>query len=315
MTEHHEPATALVGLDWGTSSLRAYRLAADGAVLESRARRWGIRQLPEGGFAAALEDVTAGWPPAPLLAAGMVGARGGWQEVAYVGLPADADAVARQLCAVSDPAARGLKIVPGLRFADTPDVMRGEETQVFGALDAHPELHADARLVLPGTHSKWVGVRDGKVTDFATLMTGELFALLRQHSILGAGTDSADAVDAGTASAAFDHGVTTARDSGAAGMLSRLFSARSLTLDGSLAVAAVPDYLSGLLIGEEWRIARDGGWLRDDTSLCLIGEPTLCQRYTRAAERFDLPAPRLIEHASPRGLYGIARRAGLIDEG
>jgi 2-dehydro-3-deoxygalactonokinase len=148
-------------------------------------------------------------------------------------------------------------------------------------------------------------VRDGAVTGFRTLMTGELYALLRQHSILGGSAAATDDADA------YTRGVTAARDSGAAGALSRLFSARALMLDGALAPGSVPDYLSGLLVGEEFRAALADGLARRDTPLQLIGDAALCERYRRAAALFDIDLPPPLEDAAAHGLWRLAVQAGL----
>ncbi|AND70218.1 2-keto-3-deoxy-galactonokinase [Dyella thiooxydans] len=297
----------LIGLDWGTSSLRAYRLDADGAVAEVRARPWGIRQLPEGGFDAALADVTAGWPALPRLACGMVGSRNGWCEVPYLDLPADAAALGRALHPFAAGDGGALYLVPGLRNPRGPDVMRGEETQLFGALARDPSLAAHATFVLPGTHSKWASVRDGAVVDFSTAMTGELFALLRRHSILGAGIGEGAADPE-----AFARGVIAARDSGAAGGLSRLFSARALMLDGALAPSAVPDYLSGLLLGEELRAQLASGRFGTDAPIQLIGDAALCARYRAAAVHFDLCFAEPLADIVAAGLWQLAVAAGRV---
>lgn len=299
----------LIGLDWGTSNLRAYLIAGDSEVLETRHRPWGVRSLPDGGFDAALADVCRGWPDRPRLASGMVSGRGGWHEVAYVDLPVDIARIDGALGAVLAADGLPVHLVPGLRNPHRPDVMRGEETQILGALDLRPDLAGASTLVLPGTHSKWARVRDGAVIDFRTAMTGELYALLIRHSILGAGTDL------GTTNfdrSVFQRGVHAARDSGAAGALSRVFSVRALTLDGRLALASVPDYLSGLLIGEEIRatLAADGA--PSGSPIQLIGEMGLCVRYRAALVEFDLEAAAPIEDAAARGLWRIAIGAGLI---
>jgi 2-dehydro-3-deoxygalactonokinase len=216
--------SGLIGLDWGTSSLRAYWLE-DGSIRQTRSLPWGIRHLPEGGFEAALAEICAEWPLLPRLACGMVGSRNGWLEVPYLDLPADPALLGVSLQSLHTADGRELHIVPGLRNARGPDVMRGEETQLVGAVTRHPALAAKSTVILPGTHSKWVSIREGAVVDFCTMMTGELFALLRQHSILGAGM--VESIEDGEA---FARGVITARDSGAAGALSRLFSARAMML-------------------------------------------------------------------------------------
>lgn len=300
--------TDLIGLDWGSSSLRAYLLDEQGGILETRTSGWGIRRLPPGGFDAALDDVLAGWPALPLLASGMVGSRDGWREVPYVDLPAGLDAVARALSHVDSAGGRRVHLIPGLRHIATADVMRGEETEIFGALALQPVLAARSALLLPGTHSKWVSVRNGRVLDFTTSMTGELYAAVRHHTILGAGLGADDPpVD----HEAFLRGVVAARDSGAAGALSRLFSARALVLAGRLAQLAVPDYLSGLLIGEELRAALAAGRIDRATPLQLIGNAPLCHRYAAAASCFELGMALPPPGAAALGLWQIARSAGL----
>ncbi|MFK2878371.1 2-dehydro-3-deoxygalactonokinase [Rhodanobacter hydrolyticus] len=299
--------SGLIALDWGTSSLRAFRFDGMGQLDETRMRPWGIRHLPEGGYDTALADITAGWPVLPRLACGMVGSRNGWREMPYLDLPASASQLAKAIGAVRAADGMDVHLIPGLRDPHGPDVMRGEETQLIGALELHPELAATSTVILPGTHSKWAAVRDGVVTGFRTQMTGELFAMLRQHSILGAtGAEAANDAEA------FERGVGMARDSGAAGALSRLFSARALMLDGALAPASVPDYLSGLLIGEEFRAALADGLACRDTPLQLIGEAALCERYRRAAAQFDITLPPPIADAAARGLWQLAMQAGLV---
>lgn len=308
---HAFPHARLIGLDWGTSSLRACLVGPDGACLDYRERPWGIRALPSGGFPGALDAILAGWPSAPVLACGMVGSRQGWQETAYRELPADEKTLVAGLVGVRDPLARGMRIVPGLRDPGSWDVMRGEETQAFGALAMEPSLAETSRLVLPGTHSKWVHIRDGRITGFNTLMTGELFAVLNNHSILGAGR-TAEAPDPAAEREAFDLGVANARDAGAVGALGLLFTTRTLVLAERLAPDRAPAYLSGLLIGEEWRIARSAGWLEADVPLCLVGQARLCGRYQQAARLFGLAQPRVIEHASARGLWRIAETSRIV---
>ncbi|MGC1548271.1 MAG: 2-dehydro-3-deoxygalactonokinase, partial [Rhodanobacter sp.] len=263
----------LIALDWGTSSLRAYWFDDTGKIRETRTRPWGIRYLPNGGFDAALTDITEGWPGLPRLACGMVGSRQGWLEVPYLDLPADTSQLGSAIRSVRANDGLDVHIVPGLRNPQGPDVMRGEETQLIGAMVLQPALAAHSSWILPGTHSKWARVHEGAVVDFCTLMTGELFALLQQHSILCAGSSDV-AVDPG----AFSQGVVAARDSGAAGAFSRLFSARALMLDGALAPASVPEYLSGLLIGEELRSSLATPRFHHETPLQLIGDAALCAR-------------------------------------
>ncbi len=302
--------TALLALDWGTSALRAWRVAADGTVLERRREPWGILSLPEGGYPAAFDAITEGWRAdgIPALACGMVGSRKGWQEVEYLSLPLDLHRLAGSLAAV--PCSAGvLHLVPGLLDEARPDVMRGEETEAVGVLDALGHPAGEILLVMPGTHSKWVRVSDRVIASFATFMTGELFALLCRHSILGQGVPVGD----GGAEArpardeAFRDGVRAAASDGLAG---RLFSTRALMLTGRLPAALVPDYLSGLLIGEELLRADEGGPAPD--RVVLVGDAALTGRYALAFETLGRPAPMEVEAASVRGLYRIALAAALL---
>ncbi len=297
-------SASLIGLDWGSTHLRAYLFDEGGAVRDARALPHGIRQLPAGGFPEAFALAVRDWPALPVLACGMVGSRNGWREVPYLDTPTSVERLARQLTRMDTPEGRPLHLVPGLRDPRRPDVMRGEETQIVGVLALQPGV---TRLLLPGTHSKWVRLDDGAVSGFATVMTGELYALLRQHSMLGAALPEARYDEA-----AFRRGVAAARDSGPAGALSRLFSARALMLDGQLDPASVPDYLSGLLIGEELRMALAAGWVDAGDTLPMVGEGPLCERYARAADAFGLQLTRAPEGTTAHGLWRIAAAAGLL---
>lgn len=296
----------LIGLDWGTSNLRADWFDAEGRIRDARSRPWGIRRLPEGGFDAALLAITEGWPALPRLACGMVGSRDGWSETHYLDLPTDAGRIGRAVGHLVAADGREVQLVPGLRDPHRPDVMRGEETQVVGALALRPALVDESMLIMPGTHSKWVSVRNGAVVGFRTLMTGELYDLLVRHSILGTG--NARTTIPGES---FTRGVVAARDSGVAGALSRLFSARTLMLDGRLAPGAVADYLSGLLVGEEFRSAIADGLVRRHIPMQLIGDAALCERYRLAAACFDIEPEPPLEGATARGLWQLATLVGI----
>jgi 2-dehydro-3-deoxygalactonokinase len=314
---------ALIALDWGTTSLRAYLLAADGAVLEERAEPWGILRVPDGDFAAALGHVTrewrARWPALPAIASGMIGSAQGWVQAPYCRCPAGVDDLAAALVSAGGGV---LRVVPGVTRAegsDPPDVMRGEETQIVGALALHPALAERSLVILPGTHAKWVAVAGGRVRDFATYMTGELFAVLRDHSLLGRpARDAGAAPDPAEAEDAFARGVLAARDS-AHGVAPLLFSARALVLAGRLAPAASLEYLSGLLVGDELRcglaspLATPSG--AGAPLPTLVGDPALCRRYAAALAVLGVPPPLVVEAAAPRGLWRIAERAGLVAAG
>ncbi|MFA6230825.1 MAG: 2-dehydro-3-deoxygalactonokinase [Rhodanobacter sp.] len=297
----------LIGLDWGTSSLRAYLFDGNGAIAETRARPWGIRQLPAGGFAAALLSITQGWPALPRMACGMVGSRNGWREIPYLDLPAGAEQLASSIAAAPTDDGTALWIVPGLYNPSGPDVMRGEETQLIGALHMQPALAAQSTWLLPGTHSKWATVRDGQTVDFCTRMTGELYAVLCHHSILGSGVPEPEARSPAMDRDAFHRGVMAARDSGSSGAVSVLFSARTLMLSGVLEPASVPDYLSGLLIGEELRSLAASRRFALDATIQLIGEAPLCARYRDAGDYFDIQFAEPWVDAAAHGLWRLSQ--------
>ena len=299
-------AGLLIALDWGTSSLRAYLLGAGGAVIDRRGEPLGILGVPDRDFAGVFAAITADWrrdqPDLPAIASGMIGSRQGWIEAPYVDAPAALSAVASAVVTVPDG---GLRIVPGVaqrgRFAD---VMRGEETQVFGVIAGRPELGRRATLVMPGTHSKWVRVADGAIERFTTYMTGELFAVLRGHSILGRLASGQKPSNDESAGDAFTRGVLHAAEA-AYGLAGLLFSARSQVLIGDLRADDSLDYLSGLLIGDEVRAGLAGGEQPD----AIIGEPALCARYVSALESLGVRGVPIVEDAAPAGLWDIASLA------
>ncbi len=303
MTQPNETRPSLIGLDWGTSSLRAMLIDEAGGIIEEQVRPWGITHLPPGGFRAAYDTLTADWrtrwPGLACIAAGMVGSRQGWMEAPYCDAPAGVEALAAHLAEVPET---GLRIVPGILLpGDRPDVMRGEETQVIGALGIPPGAPGRACVVLPGSHCKWVDVEAGRITGFRTFMTGEVFAALRGHTILGAfpGAEAGDL-------AAFDRGVLAARDA-AGGLAPLLFSARALVLTGRLPAEGAADYLSGLLIGDEVHAAPAG------MAPLLVGELALCRRYARAMHLCGIHARIGEPGAAAAGLWRIAQGAGLLD--
>jgi 2-dehydro-3-deoxygalactonokinase len=295
----------LIALDWGTSSLRAARLDAHGRVIEERSLPRGILTVAPGDFPAVFRDAVTGWP-APegslVLLGGMVGSRQGWREAPYCACPAGFPDIAAALCWV-EPGR--IAIVPGLRCETqgVPDVMRGEETQVFGALGL---LGLDSGLfVLPGTHSKWVRVAAGRIESFSTFMTGEFYALLRQHSILARTMPDADGeLDA----AAFERGVGCALRAG--NLLHAAFSARTLALFETLPAAALPSYLSGLVIGEE---LRSQAFEAHAAPVVLVGSPALTQRYGLALRVAGIPSRAVGSEATWRGLWAIAGQLGKAD--
>lgn len=315
-------SAALLALDWGSSGLRAFLIDAQGLTLATRSSAQGASVMngrPEA-YLAALQQIAGDWllasPGLPLLACGMVGAKHGWREAPYADCPADEAALAAQTVTV-DANGRSLRIVPGLLHQPAglpPDVMRGEETQLLGALQLYPQLAEAACVVMPGTHSKWAELREAKVRGFVSQMTGELYALLRQHSVLGRlmpeASAAADAVDA----SAFLKGVQAAREHGELGLAHQLFAVRTLGLMEQLPTAGLADYMSGLLIGHElraglaWRAAHG----LSQAPLVLIGEPTLCARYEQGLSAFACKPDLLLDNTAPAGLWRLAQSAAWL---
>ena len=296
---------ALIALDWGTSSLRASLLDGNGRVLDTRIEPWGIMHVPHGDCASAYQAITAEWRSDDVnaIAAGMIGSASGWVTTPYCTAPAGVDDLVAALAIVPGVP---VSIVPGVAtYGDRPDVMRGEETQIVGVLALHPHLASRSLVVLPGTHSKWVQVIDARISDFTTYMTGELFAVLRDHSILGRSAVAVNDDDT-TGAAAFSRGVLAAQAE-PAGLAPLLFSARALVLAKRLPANASLDYLSGLLIGDELRC----GLMRAGRPAALVGDATLCARYADAFRVLGIPDVPVITDAANAGLWTIARRAGL----
>ncbi|NKE47897.1 2-dehydro-3-deoxygalactonokinase [Roseomonas frigidaquae] len=242
----------MIGVDWGTTSLRAYRIGATGAPEARIDRPGGILTVPEGGFPAALREAIGPWladGETKVLLCGMVGSRQGWVEAPYLPCPAGPAEIAAATSPIPFEGAE-IRLVPGLTTRDSagiPDVMRGEETKLV----ALAESVGTALACLPGTHSKWAHLEGGRVTGFATHMTGETFAALSQHTILArTSTDGPDMPEA------FARGVDRASQPG--GLLHHLFGARSLHLMGALAQDETRSFLSGLLIGHEIAAAAEG---------------------------------------------------------
>ncbi|MEP6732082.1 MAG: 2-dehydro-3-deoxygalactonokinase [bacterium] len=312
MRGNNEPPPALIALDWGTTSVRAWLLAANASVLEARAEPWGIMHLPPGGFVAAYDALTADWraqwPDVASLASGMVGSAQGWVQAPYCDCPATAHALGQHLVRVPDV---DLHVVPGVTTSGAePDMMRGEETQIVGAMERYPELAVRSLIVLPGTHSKWASIENGAIQSFSTYITGELFSVLSTHSILGRpardATHESGDLHQINADRAFEHGVLAVRDQSRA-LSSLLFSTRARVLAGHMQPSESLDYLSGLLIGDEIRSALE----LDARPLALIGDPALVNRYRRALLLFGASQPCVVDGAAQAGISQIARLAGL----
>lgn len=261
----------LIAIDWGTTNRRVYVLDAAGAVRHRAAEACGVLAVPPGGFPAAVAELRARFGDLPMLLAGMVGSNRGWVEAPYVECPLDLARLADMLAVTDDRAAF---IVPGVKdCADgRADVMRGEEVQLLGAIAAGL-MPGDAGCCHPGTHAKWAIHHGGALRAFRTVMTGELFALLRQHSILSAQMQAEV-----TPGAAFREAVRRAL--ARPELSADLFSVRARVLLGSLAQEDAADHASGLLIGAD--VAIGLRFLDGDGPVALIGDPALTALYAAA---------------------------------
>lgn len=302
------PKPVLIAIDWGTTSFRGYLVAADGTIVARQSGAQGILAVKDGRFADVLHAATADWHaqfgPLPIVMSGMIGSRQGWREAPYLKCPAQARDIAANLLRFDTDGLGSIAVVPGLldQPGGMPDVMRGEETQIIGALQS--ARTGGQTFVLPGTHAKWVAVRDGAISGFRTYMTGEVFAALKGHTILGRLM-----ADAPHDPRAFERGVTFGAAPGAPGdLLNRLFSTRTLGLTGSLAADEAASYLSGLLIGAEIASAAPA------SSFTIIASEGLAARYEDAARQLGLAATRAPADCVAEGLLVIASAAGIVGE-
>jgi 2-dehydro-3-deoxygalactonokinase len=256
-----------IAVDWGTTNRRAWRIGAGGAVEDVIEDACGITAIPAGGFPAEIAFLRGRLGDLPMLLGGMVGSNRGWREAPYVPCPAGPAEIAAAIRWI-DPRTG---IAPGVSQdrRDAPDVMRGEEVQIIGAL-ASGALAPDALVCLPGTHAKWVCLIEGRIAGFATFMTGEIFALLSEHSILAPQLQGAARPGPG-----FAAGVAASLECDPLSCLFRLRAAALLDAP----IGDAPSYASGLLIGAEMRA---GLGQLPGADPCFIGRPELCALYAAA---------------------------------
>ncbi len=324
-------SAVLLALDWGTSSLRGARIDAQGRVLDERSFERGILTVPAGRFSDVFDSCFGDWARAgaqACLISGMAGSRQGWVEAPYCPCPADFADVAARLQWVDFGPVRGtgrpnddraassgrakpgtgdvplpIAIVPGLScehrcdlpgLPGVPDVMRGEEVQILGAM--HLGGWRDGLCILPGTHSKWAWIRDGRVTTFTSCMTGEFYALLSRQSLLARTIDA----DAPFNADAFALGLARARQGH--NLLHNAFGARTLSLFGRMQAGPLASYLSGLVIGEEMR-SQD---VRDAARITLIGSQSLTARYALAFDVLGMATHCMGAEATWAGLHALS---------
>jgi 2-dehydro-3-deoxygalactonokinase len=263
-------AEGFIAVDWGTTNRRAYLIGADGRCTDEMEDESGILSVRAGGFPDAVAQIRARLGDLPLLMGGMIGSNRGWIEAPYVPCPAGLDDLAGRLVWAEEESAA---IVPGLSYLgdERADVMRGEEVQILGAVEAGL-VPSDSFICHPGTHNKWIEVRGGRILSFRTVMTGEMFSLLKEHSIL------ADllAMPMGP-DAAFREGVR--RGLSHEGLTAELFSVRARVLLGQAPREQAASYTSGLLIGTDLRVGLRGA---PSGEVIVMGRPELTALYAAA---------------------------------
>ncbi|MEE4121149.1 MAG: 2-dehydro-3-deoxygalactonokinase, partial [Paracoccaceae bacterium] len=264
-----------IGVDWGTSHLRAWALDGEGRVLARRDSGAGMGTLAPDSFEGALLDLIGDALPAAgrvaVLCCGMAGSRQGWAEAPYMAVPCAPPSAAQAARAPATDPRLDVRLLPGLKQARPPDVMRGEETQIAGALAADPRF--DGVICLPGTHTKWAQVSAGEVVSFRTFLTGEMFALLSGQSVLRHTVAAEGWNDAAFAEALAEGMAHPAR------LGADLFGLRAAALLEGLDPVVARARLSGLLVGMELAAARPY-WLGQDVA--IVGEGGGAHAYAQA---------------------------------
>ena len=285
-----------ITVDWGTTNRRAYRIDDSGRRVDEFEDDKGVLSISAGGFPAAVEEIRERLGDAPLLLAGMVGSNRGWKEAPYVAAPAGLDDLAGSLAWPGEREA----IVPGVSYVGDgrADVMRGEEVQLLGA-GAAGLVDPDALVCHPGTHNKWAVLRDGRIASFRTVMTGELFSLLKEHSILAdllKGEVEAGEVFREAARFAIGHEAVPAE----------LFAVRARVLLGEARKEDAASWTSGLLIGTDVRVGLAGAAAE---RVVIIGRPELTRLYAAAVSEAGREAVELDgETCFLAGISEIAKR-------
>ena len=295
--------TASIVVEWGTTSLRATLVASAGEVLDQLETPQGISTLKAGDHEAALMAALAPWLSVhgalAVAALGMITSRNGWVEVPYVPCPAGPAELARGTVRKTLQNGSVLIFLPGLTDLSRrpfPDVMRGEETQITGH-----GLGTDAVVIVPGTHGKWAKVKRGRIDGFQTFVTGEIFALLLNHSFIARGATQPPVDD----DAAYRWGLEEAKT--AVSMLSLLFSARTGGLAGKLSPEQLRSYVLGMVIGQEFRQAQASGWYSPGDKATIVGNDGLNDLYVIAAEVFGLGILMGADDVLTRGALDVLR--------
>lgn len=278
VTVENQQTPEWIAVDWGTSNLRVWLMATDGSVVQNLSSDDGMGTLKPADFEPALLSLISDHlpentqtTPIPVIASGMVGARQGWAEAPYATAPCTPPTVANAITAPTNDPRIQVHILPGVMQIKPADVMRGEETQIAGFLSANPKF--DGVLCLPGTHCKWVRISAGEIVSFQTYMTGEMFALLADQSVLRHSVTTSD-LDTPTFTASVADAMSNPERTAA-----RLFSIRAGSLVADLEPTKARATLSGLLIGMELAGSRPY-WL--GMEVAIIGASKLANLYKQA---------------------------------
>ena len=307
--------------DWGTSHLRLFLCRGDHVLDQREGPGIGVlsAQPDRGDFAAILAKLMTDWTRdrgrLPVYFSGMVGSRNGWREAPYVPCPADSRALAASVLRF-ESSGQPISIAPGVQCTNprgVPDVMRGEETQIVGALSENPQLAKGRHVLgLPGTHTKWVLVEDGQIASFQTSFAGELYALLRDHSTLARAGGTAADDDTSMHRDSFDLGLTRSRQLAGVPLSHVLFEIRSRQLIEGLPRSAALAVLSGLIIEQDVSGALPlfESVLSKSRTLHLIGAPHLLELYRQAFSAHQVTAhPIDVTKATLTGLQRLSEEA------
>ncbi len=315
MSKPDATSADMIAIDWGTTNCQASLLDANGVELDTRRVPEGAGGLHSDQFESVFERLVAGWPDLPVWICGMAGSRQGWREAPYLSCPALLSDLGSRITQVCTASGRIVRIVPGLLYRDSrdnADIMRGEETQIAGLLAQQDDFEGLA--ILPGTHCKWVAVKDGKVTRFQTFLTGELYSLLATASILRHSVSHHEAeitADHPAFLTGFDDVI-----SGRVPLVSGLFQIRAQDVLNGAQKDDSAARLSGLMIGAEFAAAQSGGWFKDGNQGgqdgFIIGGPGLTPLYAKACERVGIRPRTLFGlDASTKGLWYLAHKQSM----
>jgi len=302
---------AYIAIDWGSSRFRAYLLTHHMDIIDSIDQAEGVKQHQHQDYALICKRLLNNWSYAiqtlhlPLFMAGMVGSNIGWHEVPYLSCPLSLSTISKQIVKRKSPWDTHMYIIPGIKLEHDRrvDIMRGEETLMIGAV----ELMQTEIYCLPGTHSKWIEIKNERLQNFTTMITGELYAILKDHSLLAQGLPTQQFNQQW-----FDEGIMEMKQSDSS-LLVYLFNVRAKRMLGKLPKANVLSYLSGLLIGAELCTMRQKLLIHKDRFLSILASPMLQQRYVSACNLLGI-CTKVIdsETAFIKGIHTLIK--GLNDE-